>query len=283
MISLIICSRTSVISSKLYVNIQNTIGIDYELIVIDNSNNKYSIFSAYNEGVSRAKYPYLCFMHEDILFQTNNWGEKVIAYFVNEEVGLIGVIGSHFLPETVCVWTDTGLTSGQVISDDVYHSDLSRFRNKTYIEAVATDGLWQCVQRSLFDKIRYDDKTFDGFHCYDIDICLQVRSLQKQVLIVSDILINHSSNGNWNKAWVDNTYKLYNKWKKKLPQIAGINISSEEIDIRTELAHNAFTWTVEYAISRDELDRVLSSKAYKFGKLILTPFKLFKRKHYYDS
>ena len=55
MLSLIICSRHSDISDKLKDNIQKTIIAEYELIVIDNSKNKYSIFSAYNEGVKKAR------------------------------------------------------------------------------------------------------------------------------------------------------------------------------------------------------------------------------------
>jgi hypothetical protein len=44
MISIIICSRTQTISSDLFENIKDTIGCDYELVVIDNSENTYSIF-----------------------------------------------------------------------------------------------------------------------------------------------------------------------------------------------------------------------------------------------
>jgi len=51
MISIIICSRTASISDELTQNINQTIGIPYELVIIDNSDNLYSIFSAYNEGV----------------------------------------------------------------------------------------------------------------------------------------------------------------------------------------------------------------------------------------
>ena len=215
-------------------------------------------------------------MHEDILFQTNDWGAKVLIHFKNENIGLIGVIGTHLISKNPCGITDTGLVSGHNISVNEYHCYLSRFGDKTYVEAVATDGLWQCMPRSLFNKIRFDDKTFSGFHCYDIDICLQVRGIDKQVFIVSDILINHNSNGNWDTSWVESTYKLYKKWENKLPQIAGVDISREEIDIRTELAYNAFSWTIEYTKSRDELNRILSSKAYKLGKSILAPFKRFK-------
>ena len=70
MISIIICSRTASISDELNQNIDQTIGIPYELVVIDNSENLYSIFSAYNEGVKRSKYEMLCFMHDDIIFKT---------------------------------------------------------------------------------------------------------------------------------------------------------------------------------------------------------------------
>ena len=46
MISCIICSRKSDISAELKQNIQDTIGTDYELVIIDNSHSQYSIFSA---------------------------------------------------------------------------------------------------------------------------------------------------------------------------------------------------------------------------------------------
>lgn len=75
MISIIICSRNKNIDSELEQNILDTIGnIVYEVINIDNSTNNYSIFQAYNKGTQIAKYPYLCFMHEDILFHTADWG-----------------------------------------------------------------------------------------------------------------------------------------------------------------------------------------------------------------
>ena len=100
MINIIICSRHKEISSELRTNLQSTIGVDFELIVVDNSQNIYSIFQAYNEGVKRSCYPYLCFMHEDILFHTQDWGEKVMAHFEDTKVGLIGVAGGHCMLNT---------------------------------------------------------------------------------------------------------------------------------------------------------------------------------------
>ena len=74
MVSCIICSRKQDISTDLKENIKNTVGCDYELLIIDNSKNQYNIFKAYNEGIRRAKGDILCFMHEDIFYHTQNWG-----------------------------------------------------------------------------------------------------------------------------------------------------------------------------------------------------------------
>ena len=62
MISVIICSRTSTIGTALSENIKNSIGCEYELISIDNSKNTYSIFEAYNLGIQKSKFDFLCFI-----------------------------------------------------------------------------------------------------------------------------------------------------------------------------------------------------------------------------
>jgi hypothetical protein len=54
MISIIICSRTQTISSD-YLKISKILLDDYELVVIDNSENTYSIFEAYNLGIEQSK------------------------------------------------------------------------------------------------------------------------------------------------------------------------------------------------------------------------------------
>lgn len=73
MISVIICSRAKIIKTNLFENIKNTIGCNYELIVIDNSENKFSIFQAYNLGIEKSLGDYLCFLHDDVFIHTDGW------------------------------------------------------------------------------------------------------------------------------------------------------------------------------------------------------------------
>ena len=48
MISIIVCSKFPTLSKELLDNISQTVGTDYEIVSIDNSQAKYSIFEAYN-------------------------------------------------------------------------------------------------------------------------------------------------------------------------------------------------------------------------------------------
>lgn len=250
MISLIICSKSKDISHELKRNIEETIGVEYELIVVDNSENYYTIFSAYNEGVRRAKYSYLCFMHEDILYHTFDWGKKVINHFINEMVGLIGVIGGHYLPDTPSTWFSTEFCSGKIIQghkdrDGIYkvfedkrqilNSDLS-------IEAVAVDGLWFCVPKHLFDIISFDNYTFKGWHGYDIDICMQIIQIGYDIRVVNDILIEHSSYGNSDKNLYRAMKLFHTKWKNTLPLIRGIDISDEEAIVALNKAKATYNY-----------------------------------------
>lgn len=90
MISLIICARTGNVSDTLLNNVESTIGCDHEWVVIDNSRHQYNIFQAYNIGVARAKGDILCFMHDDILYHTNNWGTKIEDLFMDDSIGQVG-------------------------------------------------------------------------------------------------------------------------------------------------------------------------------------------------
>ena len=279
MISIIICSRNEDITNELKLNIQTTIGVDYELIVIDNSKNKYSIFSAYNKGVKEAKYPFLCFMHEDILYHTNEWGKKAICHLTNPQVGIIGVAGGHFMPNSPAGWFSSDLSTINIIQSyyengikTTYHDKKFDYLERETIEVVAVDGVWFCMPKSLFTSISFDDKNFKGFHCYDLDICLQARSTGNKVLVVTDILLEHFSGGKTNNEWIENSIIIHNKWKQYLPQIAGIHLTSAEIKSREKFVREIFYLTIDLYKNQSELAELRHSNAFRLGNIILRPF-----------
>lgn len=222
MLSLITCARAHDVSEELRQNIATTIGTDYELIVIDNSSNDYTIFSAYNEGIRRSNGDILCFMHDDILYHTSNWGLNVQKHFEDPRVGLIGIAGGYYLPAMPCYWfqnsTDRCINILQHENGcKEAYLDFLREGKQEKNEVVAVDGVWFCIRKSLFEQISFDEQ-YGGFHMYDMDMCMQIRKLGLKLYVVYDVLIEHLSIGNAGCSWINAALLFWKKWKYELPQ-----------------------------------------------------------------
>jgi hypothetical protein len=234
MLSIIICSKNPHISPELEKNIHDTTGIDYELITIDNSKNEYSIFSAYNTGIIKSKYPNICFVHEDVLFKTEGWGRLACQHLRDINVGIIGIAGGDMVTKVPAPWSLSGVAKNFVQSDkSKTGSPDTHFRRKNIglvkQEVVALDGVLLCMRRNILENIIFDDKTFSGFHAYDIDICLQSKIKGYSNYVVFDILIEHFSHGFRNREWVINMLKVFMKWQPFLPMSCS-DYSKEEIE-----------------------------------------------------
>lgn len=272
MLSIVICSRKADIPEELKQYIAETIGLEYELVVIDNSSNIYSIFQAYNEGVRRAQGDILCFMHEDVLFRTQDWGRIIESHFASDDrIGLIGFAGTHFLPDTPMYWYSSPFISQRNLNNDQgeveEHFHEEWFGENNLIEVVAVDGFCFFVKNSLFDRIGFDEKTYKGFHLYDMDICMQVIKADGKVCVCRDVLAEHcwSESKQFSKQgaelFTENLGRFTEKWHKYLPIHRGLTLPQEVFERVNALYGQLY-----------EAKQVRKSKAYLLGKTLLYPF-----------
>jgi hypothetical protein len=214
-------------------NIKQTIGVDYEIIAIENPG-IMGLCEAYNRGVSKAKYPYLCFSHDDIKINTYNWGNIIINQFKeNKDTGIIGIAGEGYKPWLPTGWFFSFLSKSRRINitqtsqdknvNKVYYNP----HNKIFDNVLVVDGCWFCTTKKITDEIHFDENTFTGYHYYDIDFSLRM-SKNYQVLVSYNIDIEHYSYGNYSKDWIVDTFRFHNKWKKYLP-LSGKTLSKDEI------------------------------------------------------
>ena len=278
MISIIICNRTHPINLSLQRNIQDTVGVEYEIVAIDNSRGNYNIFQAYNEGVRRAKSDILCFMHDDILFQSNNWGSIVEDLFKkNEGMGALGVAGGHIMYNCPCSWWNSDITSMHVFTVDSYGQPNEAIHREyadgqATIEVASIDGLWMCIRRSLFDTISFDDKKFSGFHCYDSDICMQILAAGYQIKVTFEIDILHKGKGNLNAQYYHDIELWHKKWQDQLPIVRGIPITENELKIHQHYAIKLYERQKELV----SLFNRLQSPEYRLGHFLLKPWRFIK-------
>ncbi len=225
MISIIVCSRSKIILNEFADNIKSTIGnVPYEIIWIDNSNNKYSIFEAYNWGVNHSKYPFLCFMHEDVLFHSFKWGDIIIQLLNKPQVGCVGIVGGYYISCNSLLWSSFGYKKGHYLQG---YKENGHYKTKEVFfsyhnygnKVVAIDGLFMCMRKQLFEKglIKWDEKSYKGFHCYDLDICIQLIIKGFEIIVSEDILVEHKSEGKYDSHLLESAICFHKKWNSMLP------------------------------------------------------------------
>lgn len=224
MISIIICSVNQQLLSKLTVNIEQTIGVAYEIIAINNRGANDGICKVYNKGAESAVFPILCFIHEDILFDTRNWGNIILQHFKDSKIGLLGVAGGDTKGLVPSSWSNSFISNeinviqhSRIDSDIAAHIVITENNNHQRQKKVATlDGVFLCTRKEIFHQFKFDENNLKGFHGYDIDYSLQVLS-KYDVAVIFDILLHHFSEGKPDKAWVGSALIISKKWRKQLP------------------------------------------------------------------
>lgn len=220
MISIIICSRTNSIPDRLLQNLQKTTGIDYELIVIDNSDNKYSIFEAYNSGIVKSSNEILCFIHDDIEIITQNWGEILIEVFnKNKKIGLIGIAGAKSKTKMPSAWWDSSqqnlsMNIVQLFNDGRKVHWNKGFDNTTLEEVVAIDGVFMAAKKT--NGISFNSE-LKGFHNYDLNLSFEYLRNGYSVVVTNKILLEHFSIGILDKSWCESSLQIHKLYKDFLP------------------------------------------------------------------
>ena len=239
-LSLIICSRTPDLNEDLIQNIRQTIGVPYELVIIDNSRNEHTMFSAYNEGVKRARGQLLCFMHEDICFHSKDWGCRCEEHFKRHpDLGLIGLAGNQVMLKGRD-WRISPFNTDNYIQrfetlEKVPRAVSLRFnRNRPHCrklqEVVAVDGMWMVIRSDLFPPLRFDEERFHHFHLYDTDISLQVIRLGYKVCVCQDVLLEHFSIGSFSHTYYNDLAIALEKWDEMLPLFRGVRCSEKALN-----------------------------------------------------
>jgi glycosyltransferase involved in cell wall biosynthesis len=238
MISIISCSRTKTISDSLSENIKNTIGYPFELIVIDNSENKHTIFEAYNEGIERSKGDYLCFIHDDILFNTKEWGTTIHRIFSeNESIGLIGLAGSKSKTRIPSAWWWCPNKDKVInIIQHKHHKENTKekwshgFEKDANTAVVVVDGVFMAMRQD--SRLRFHSE-MKGFHNYDLNISIECHKLGYKTVVTNEILIEHFSTGTLNEEWVESAYQFYRLYKNRLP----LSLEKNKTDKKQEISN----------------------------------------------
>jgi len=261
--------------------VQKTIGTEFEIIRIDNNIEQLGISQAYNKGALQARFDHLLFIHEDVLFNTNNWGVTLIHYFaILENPGVLGIAGSNYKTFMPSGWWNRFLENRCVnlIQQNKFVNLPPEHISINATEAApvfAVDGVFMAMKKSVYQQESFNEK-MPGFHGYDLDISLRV-ARKFQNYFIPDMLITHLSEGKTNGEWIENVLTVHAQHKKHLPlTLNGWQVKTERIALYDFLSkvtdsefsrakkHSLFKNVMQYALAKLDFASValISAKAY---------------------
>jgi len=220
MISFIVCSRTEYVSESFEQNIAKNVGVEFEIVCIDNSKNDHTIYSAYNKGVKLSKYDNLCLVHEDVQFNTKNFGQKIIQHLNRPNAGLCGLAGCDTLTRVPLIFGTKDIYANIVQSDATKKpstlATVPKDYNLSFRPVLLLDGVLLCAKNSVFDTIQFDE-SLGRFHGYDYDISIQSFIAGYTNVVMYDIELVHYSKGTMNLEYLQTIERIYKKWDKFIP------------------------------------------------------------------
>jgi hypothetical protein len=222
MLSIVICNYNKERIRPLSENIDSKIGIKYELIIIDNSANEFSIFEAYNKGASLSRFERILFVHDDVKFHTLDFG-KILVNLILPKLGVLGIAGSKIKTSITSPWwiSNHESVNGNVIYQyNIQHLNNSvpkkiceGFETENQVEEVIfVDGVFLYTTRENCLNFPFDE-VYNSFHFYDLDFSLNLIKNGKLNYVTNSILLEHFSAGSLNKDWIKSSFTFGAKWK----------------------------------------------------------------------
>lgn len=154
----------------------------YDLVALDNRAGRFhSAAEAYNHGGAQAKGDYVMFVHQDLWLVTRTWledAERVLKGLPS--LGVAGVAGMVSMSEK-------SRTSQWASASCFYLDETTVVEHDAIRAPVEVETLDEClllVPRPVFDKLKFDEATFDGWDCYGADYCLCARDLGLKTYVI---------------------------------------------------------------------------------------------------
>jgi glycosyltransferase involved in cell wall biosynthesis len=189
-----------------------------EIIPVEN-NGQFSLTEVYNKILNDSKNDIVILCHDDIYFDSKNWGQKILNHFKrNPDYGVLGLAGSTQLPSSAKWWEDFSKMRGIVNHEHggkKWESKYSPSLGNQIDDTVLVDGLFIVINKNNIKK-NFNEE-IKGFHFYDVDFSFRNFIADVKIGVMYDVRVTHKSIGETNEQWEKNREVFAEKYKDVLP------------------------------------------------------------------
>ncbi len=185
--------------------------VDYELIVLDNSNHKFNSASqALNYGSRISKGDILIFSHQDIFLKRIDELDRFAKTIDNCCVGTI--IGTQGVKEPKKKYY-SNITAGIKFDSRI----IGDYNEKLYEVSCVDEGFFG-MKRKTWDMLKFNEKLCDNWHLYTVEMCLHTRKKGNKVYVYPSQL-HHFSMGTISLGYMQNLRRLCDVYRKDFKYI----------------------------------------------------------------
>jgi glycosyltransferase involved in cell wall biosynthesis len=215
-VSLVICSIRPEKFEAVCANYRALLaGVPHEIIGIHDAK---SLCEGYNRGIRRASGDVIVLSHDDVVIANPDFAARLLAHL--SEYDLVGVAGTTRLIGGN--WIDAGWPHlhGQIASQIHQPGRLVvtayQVRAAAVPGAQALDGAFVALRREVFERVQFDERTFDGWHLYDLDFVFSAHLAGLRTAVCNDLCLIHNSIGAYHDKWEHYVQRFVHKHGARL-------------------------------------------------------------------
>jgi hypothetical protein len=243
LLSVVMCSRDDARFARSSASFTRALsGVEHEIIRIVDAR---GMCEGYNRGIAQARGERLILAHDDVEILSDDFAIKVERRL--DRFDLFGVEGTTKLIGPAGHLAGPPWVFGQMLYDNgpekglrVYITGLP---GRTVAQAQSVDGVFIAVWRRVWEKLRFDEQTFTGWHLYDVDFSYRAHLAGFKVGIVCDLDLFHyvarRADMYQDPQWVAAAEAFWNKHKATLPPLPANWVQWWPMMVRVQLPQEA--------------------------------------------
>lgn len=185
-----------------------------------------SMTSGYNEAMRQSDAKYKVYLHQDVFILYKDFIRDLLQIFSNEDIGMLGMVGSPVLPEEGIMWA--GPRVGMLYTSNIKEAGPAVIGpvSKPYELVEAVDGLLIATQTD----IPWREDLFKGWDFYDISQSMEFRRRGYKIVVPymeepwclhDDGFVNLATYFDWQEMFVKEYGELLNELREKDCAVVG--------------------------------------------------------------
>lgn len=216
-VSIVVCSVRPDLLGQMRESYRACLGErPHEFVVIGDAR---SLCEGYNRGLALARHPIVVFSHDDVELLSPRPFDAIEHALGSHDI--VGIAGATLASGPAVMWAGhphlrgfvaLPASAGGGVQATVYGLECG------VVGGIQTlDGFLFAARRDAALSVGFDEKTFDGFHFYDLDFSYRAHAAGLKLAVTTEVCALHRSLGNFGEDW----HHYSRRFAQKFPGLAG--------------------------------------------------------------